>query len=37
MSEVLEQDEIDGLLNGVQSGAVDTSPKRQGTAGAVAA
>jgi len=27
MSEVLEQDEIDALLNGVNSGAVDTSPK----------
>jgi flagellar motor switch protein FliM len=34
MSDVLEQDEIDALLNGVQSGAVDTSP-RAGEAGTV--
>jgi flagellar motor switch protein FliM len=34
MSEVLEQDEIDALLNGVQSGAVDTSPRVAGEAGA---
>ncbi len=27
MNEVLEQDEIDALLNGVNSGAVDTAPK----------
>ncbi len=27
MNEVLEQDEIDALLNGVSSGVVDTSPK----------
>jgi flagellar motor switch protein FliM len=27
MSDVLEQDEIDALLNGVNSGAVDTGPK----------
>lgn len=27
MSDILEQDEIDALLNGVNSGAVDTTPK----------
>lgn len=37
MSEVLEQDEIDALLNGVQSGAVDTSPRAAGEAGAATA
>ena len=36
MSEVLEQDEIDALLNGVRSGAVDTSPRAADDAGAVA-
>ncbi|MEO8315211.1 MAG: flagellar motor switch protein FliM, partial [Pseudomonadota bacterium] len=34
MNDVLNQDEIDALLNGVQSGAVDTSPKAAGEAGA---
>jgi flagellar motor switch protein FliM len=33
MSDVLEQDEIDALLNGVQSGVVDTSPRAAGEAG----
>ena len=36
MSDVLDQDEIDALLNGVQSGAVDTSPRPAGEAGAAA-
>jgi flagellar motor switch protein FliM len=35
MNEVLNQDEIDALLNGVKSGAVDTSPKGAGEPGAV--
>ncbi len=30
MNDVLDQDEIDALLNGVQSGAVDTSPRPAG-------
>jgi flagellar motor switch protein FliM len=33
MSEVLAQDEIDALLNGVQSGAVDISPRSMGESG----
>lgn len=31
MNDVLDQDEIDALLNGVQSGAVDTSPRPAGS------
>jgi flagellar motor switch protein FliM len=35
MNDVLDQDEIDALLNGVNSGAVDTSPKAAGGPAAV--